>query len=479
MKHFFLFFVLVTAIFFESHASENQDKTLFIKCGGKFDLCGYTDSRTNDIVIGQRFERAMLFSEGLAAVRIKGRFGYIDTNGKVVIAPKYDLAGPFYQNMAEVMVDGHTGIINRDGDWLVKPKFARSIPFTKDVAIVRIGKWENYFYSGSERLEGLKDGSLGTEPFGLYHFSKGWIVKPKYKLELFEGEGRGLIWATDAKYNEDNFGLLQSDGKWLVSPQYSHVQRLSDGLAIVVKTINQNNTAIQKWGAVDAKGSIVIPTTYQHLSYWNSGYGIAYKDNKEGLLDKSGNLLGGEFFDKVQKPEGEESAKVQINNIWYDISTNGELTKAKKLLTEINGISTKRQHKLKIQDILHCDGGIDMIEVNGLWGMNDSNGEVILPPIYRAVDCFKQGITWVPIDEEKKWCPIGIDGKRQDKPDCVKIYYPFEISHHAPEKFDEDSYESSVLWVKARIDYALGKRKVPPKFIGDGVQGFGSQVILQ
>ena len=48
----------------------------------------------------------------------------------------------------------------------------------------------------------------------------------------------------------------------------------------------------QLWGAVDAKGNIIVPLIYDWASYWNHGYGLAKKDGKHGLLDRSGQLVG-------------------------------------------------------------------------------------------------------------------------------------------------------------------------------------------
>src|SRR5262245_18296972 len=52
-------------------------------CDGKFGLCRYVSKDTRDELLPARYERVMPFSEGLAAVRINGRFGYIDQRGEV------------------------------------------------------------------------------------------------------------------------------------------------------------------------------------------------------------------------------------------------------------------------------------------------------------------------------------------------------------------------------------------------------------
>ena len=47
------------------------------------------------MVINPQFDAASPFSEGLAHVRIGGKWGYIDPAGKMVINPQFDAASPF------------------------------------------------------------------------------------------------------------------------------------------------------------------------------------------------------------------------------------------------------------------------------------------------------------------------------------------------------------------------------------------------
>ena len=57
----------------------------------------------------------MVFSEGLADVRLNGKWGFIDKSGKVVIPFKYDDALPFSEGFAVVELDGKDGYIDKNG----------------------------------------------------------------------------------------------------------------------------------------------------------------------------------------------------------------------------------------------------------------------------------------------------------------------------------------------------------------------------
>lgn len=57
-------------------------------------------------VVTPRLEGCARFREGLAAVRVDGRWGYADADGRIVIPPQYAWAGPFANGVARVGRDG-------------------------------------------------------------------------------------------------------------------------------------------------------------------------------------------------------------------------------------------------------------------------------------------------------------------------------------------------------------------------------------
>ena len=63
------------------------------------------------------------FSEGLAAVREKTTFGYIDTSGRTVIKPQFDLAGAFGGGLAPVKIGEKWGYVDTTGALTIEPQF--------------------------------------------------------------------------------------------------------------------------------------------------------------------------------------------------------------------------------------------------------------------------------------------------------------------------------------------------------------------
>jgi len=92
------------------------------------------------------------FSDGLAAVCMDGKFGYINKNGDFVIEPKFDYAGRFSDGLALVLVDGLFGYIDRNGNYVIEPKFAHASSFQNGFAFARMPGKTDYEKTGGYAL---------------------------------------------------------------------------------------------------------------------------------------------------------------------------------------------------------------------------------------------------------------------------------------------------------------------------------------
>jgi hypothetical protein len=344
MRHWLLALVLLAMPLAALHAGKD-DPAQVPRCGGPFQLCGYGEKGSQTPRIPERFEVARPFSEGLAAVRIDGLFGYIDPSGKVVIAPRFQDAGQFAGDYAEVRLEGASGIIDRSGRLIVPARFGRIIPFAGGAFIAEPLPVGGSAGAASDvRLEGFSDplGFLNLKRAGLYHVRRGWLTAQDLQFALFDVPERGLVWAGKRnEQGEEQWGLLRSDGTWQVSPRYSHVQRLMETRAIV-RSMPEGSLPPQERrdgvlsGAVDRDGRLVVPLKYAHLSYWRGGYGIAreakpYRPDgsssgaREGLVRADGTLLAGRYFDKTDIREDGSLPRARIGATWYSVEPDGRL----------------------------------------------------------------------------------------------------------------------------------------------------------
>ena len=84
------------------------------------------------MVIEPKFEYVAMFKEGLAPVNIggswndEGRFvggkwGYVDTTGKMVIEPQFDDVWVFSHGLACVFIGSKMGYIDKTGKYVWEP----------------------------------------------------------------------------------------------------------------------------------------------------------------------------------------------------------------------------------------------------------------------------------------------------------------------------------------------------------------------
>lgn len=584
-------------------AAADDPSSWWVRCGGPFQLCGYVERDTETLRIPMRYEAAKPFRNGLAAVRIDGRWGYIDRSGDLVIPPAYTEVASFYGAFAEVRVNEASGIIDRRGRMIISQQFKRVIPFARDVFIaVPLGS--------SARSDGLfgpdtEPAKLsGIEGAGLYHRRRGWLTAPDLQFMAFDS-ARGLIWA--GRRNEDHedvWGLMRADGTWQVTPRYSHVQWLSGGRAIVRSLPHRTVPAVERQasvlsGAVDRDGKLVVPMERRWLGYWRAGYGLADRTGRAsgledptgepsaGIVNLDGTLLAGRYFDAVDISEEGLLPRGRLGDVWYSIDQSGRLLpdqlEGMTLLdcpdgpsficrgarVEARGpnggsagtyelghfqqrecpgpFSLKRADRWFIvmpdgrvlggergfdnlygfagdsaavqldgkwgiidrrgrftvsprfdqlrpaggglfrvegadpqwidamgrvvpepqppRPGLVCEGGLTLFQADGRWGMRDELGRTVIQPEHRVLTCFSHGFAWAVSSGALEWCPIGPDGERRRAFRCIKAVYPQIVSHHAPERFDDDPFENSVRWNLALLDYLAGTRLEAPQWI--------------
>lgn len=126
------------------------------------EMCKFTFvDKQGRIITSRRFERAMDFSEGLAAVQVDGKWGFINKQGQIIISPQFDGAKSFSDGLALIKQNELWGYINKSGNIVIPPQFARAEDFSDGLAPV--GKWneqtseyENYFYINKDGKQAFK-----------------------------------------------------------------------------------------------------------------------------------------------------------------------------------------------------------------------------------------------------------------------------------------------------------------------------------
>lgn len=280
---------------------------------------GYIDS-TGKIVIRPQFVWAEEFSEGLAAIENEnGKHGYIDETGALVIEAKFENWTNFWEGLAAVSIDFEWGYIDKTGKWAIPPQFAGGRPFSDGLALVGVplngkvsflpGPVKHVFIDKTGKvvidpkddiLNGTFSEGVGTVQFitktgvnAVLIDKAGQTILEVQEIET-DGFSEGLV---PAKKNK-KWGYLNTKGQFVIEPQFEEAHSFSDGLAAVLVG--------EKWGFIDKSGRVVIRPRFgvgydeRHHGF-SEGLALVYFQNRCAYIDKSGKILF-----KVQCSEAEQ-----------------------------------------------------------------------------------------------------------------------------------------------------------------------------
>ena len=276
---------------------------------------------------GKDFEEVSIFSEGLAAVKMDGKWGYAGKDGSIAIPCKYLKAGDFRSGKAKVKdEDGQTSYIDRKGN------------------AAEEGILERYsFHEGFANVESKTNGRWG------------FICENEDELPIpfiFE-RARSFHEGAAGVRVGGKWGFIDTKGITLVDCTFEDVWDFSEGLAEVKMD--------GKWGFVDRNGKIVIPCIYDCGWDFSEGLAAVRLDGRWMYIDREGRQVFGKTFDGAW-PFSEGFGRVKIDGKHGFINSEGTL---------IIPCIYDDGHKFK--------DALAMVEVDGLYGVIDKAGRVIVP----------------------------------------------------------------------------------------------------
>jgi hypothetical protein len=217
-------------------------------------LWGLID-RTGKFLVEPRFqvEPRLGFSEGLCPVWLVGEFdtdesvggvGYLDASGAIAIPARFHAAGAFSEGLAAVVVNKRLGFIDRSGAFVIEPRFETDpvslnthLPrFSSGLAPVRVGGRYGYI----DKL-----GRIVIEP----QFESGAMWGgglETYDPTLDFGDGLAAVVVGEKT------GFIDLQGQMVIPPQFRRVDPFQDGIASV-------EFAYGEWGYVRRDGTIFWP----------------------------------------------------------------------------------------------------------------------------------------------------------------------------------------------------------------------------
>lgn len=118
-----------------------RNDRLFVSDGSGYQMI---DS-TGKVIGDTKYQAVHIFNDTTyAAVMLNGKWGFIDSSGKMVIDPQYEDARSFANGYAAVRKDGKWGFINTEGKMIIEPQFENAKDFNDHgcVFVIRNDGWE-------------------------------------------------------------------------------------------------------------------------------------------------------------------------------------------------------------------------------------------------------------------------------------------------------------------------------------------------
>lgn len=235
------------------------------------------------------YEELSGVSEGMIAMKVNGRYGYLDSTGRQVITPKYDYAGTFANGAAIVAVDDKYGLINKTGKEIVPLKYEGAENFSEGLAAVQLNSKVGFVDMNGREV-------IAPKYSGAYSFYNGTtVVTDNSKFGCIDKTGKAI---TEVKYDDmtqfvndvavvvvnGKYGLINKAGKEIIAPTYEALS-LSDTYLYFSKG--------GKWGVMRPQGEIVVPAQFEGFAQPFIGEtAVGFKSGKAVYVDKTGKVVG-------------------------------------------------------------------------------------------------------------------------------------------------------------------------------------------
>ncbi len=161
-----LFTVIISIV---STVSFAQDNGYYPQLGYSNGMWGYKVG--NEFVIEPIFKDASTFREGFAAVKLYGKYGFIDKSGSCVVPFRFESARSFQEGLASVKTGGKWGFIDKSGKTVIHACYDSTSDFTDGIATLKLNG-KTYYAT----TDGKVYDSMDSVPLPYSRFAKKYVV---------------------------------------------------------------------------------------------------------------------------------------------------------------------------------------------------------------------------------------------------------------------------------------------------------------
>ena len=224
------------------------------------------------------FDHLSLWINNIYKFKIDGKYGLVDSNGKIVVSNIYDSIAKIEDDLASVIINigkdenGKDiclhGFINESGKQILPPLFEYMGKRSENKVVVMKNQLWGLFDIVTQRVTNILNiDYLGLCKDGLCRFNVG-----------------GNFDKLNSRIKDGIWGYMDNTGKIIISPKYERANGFSEGVAAVKRG--------GKWGFIDRNGLIIVPCEYDKVeSNYTNGKGKLVKNDRIYVFDKEGKQI--------------------------------------------------------------------------------------------------------------------------------------------------------------------------------------------
>lgn len=320
-------------------------------------------------LIEPKYQSAGLVAEGLWPVYNGTGWGYVDSTDHVVLDFKYRRARSFHNGLAYAALLGPDqtsrdwGVIDRTGNYVLEARSGLELPLFHHASV-------------DIDLVAFRDGATGK--YGFLNLSGDVQIPARY--DGFRHFSEGLA----AVRSGDLFGVIDTQGTWVIPPRYNNLY------SYFWKGYIPFRTEAGLWGIINAKGEVVVEAKYTDIepSQDKSGpwvIGLGRLGEIKGVLDEN--------LTVVVEPKYQGMAGIQLGEGYYrggvafllDSKTYKALDTDGKELFSFSSFIAKPYSGVEGYYVLEFFGNRKFLLVN-------KQGALRLPPEFSALFPSPEGI---------------------------------------------------------------------------------------
>lgn len=225
-------------------AEDFEENFSRIKLKGKW---GFVNTE-GEIIVIPVYDSVKNFSDGLAAFLWRNKkWGFVDKKGKNVIYPQFDYVGSFSDGAASALKGNAWGMIDKKGNFIGEPEIDNREAMLALLSVDQIDEL-------SKKMTAAMAEKFNMDYVGPYHNDLAAACK--------DGE----------------WGFIDQNGNIIIEMIYDAAGNFSNNVANVMKD--------GKWGYVNTTGDVVIPIQFDKAKNFKNEIALVFMQGKWGIIKK-------------------------------------------------------------------------------------------------------------------------------------------------------------------------------------------------